>query len=48
MTLTDVCAHADLSPLREHGRILEPVRAHFASGRPKELLEKVKKFRTTR
>ena len=29
-------------------RILEPVRVHFASGRPTELLEKVKTFRTTR
>ena len=28
--------------------ILEPVRVHFASGRPKELLEMVKKFRPTR
>jgi hypothetical protein len=36
-----------LSPSRPLS-ILEPVRVHFASGRPKELLEKVKKFRTTR
>lgn len=27
---------------------LQPVRDHFASGRPKELLEKVKRFRATR
>lgn len=29
-------------------RILEPVRVHFASGEPKQLLEKVKKFKVTR
>ena len=29
-------------------QILEPVRQHFASGEPKKLLEKVKKFRVTR
>ena len=28
--------------------ILEPVRAHFASGEPKRLLEKVKSFKVTR
>ncbi len=29
-------------------RILEPVRSHFASGEPKILLEKIKKFKVTR
>lgn len=29
-------------------RILEPVRQHFASGEPKALLEKIKKFKVTR
>lgn len=29
-------------------KILEPVRLHFASGEPKALLEKVKKFQITR
>ena len=29
-------------------RILEPVRVHFASGEPKKLLEKIKKFKVTR
>ena len=29
-------------------KILEPVRLHFASGEPKALLEKVKKFQVTR
>lgn len=29
-------------------RILEPVRTHFASGEPKKLLEKIKKFKVTR
>jgi tyrosyl-tRNA synthetase len=28
--------------------ILEPVRAHFAQGEPKILLEKIKKFKVTR
>jgi tyrosyl-tRNA synthetase len=28
--------------------ILEPVRQHFASGEPKALLEKIKKFKVTR
>ena len=28
--------------------ILEPVRAHFAQGEPKALLEKIKKFKVTR
>jgi tyrosyl-tRNA synthetase len=29
-------------------RILEPVRLHFASGEPKILLDKIKKFKVTR
>ena len=29
-------------------RILEPVREHFASGEPKKLLDKIKKFKVTR
>ena len=29
-------------------RILEPVRAHFATGEPKILLDKIKKFKVTR
>ncbi len=29
-------------------RILEPVRAHFASGEPKILLDKIKKFKITK
>ena len=29
-------------------RILEPVRVHFASGAPKALLDKIKKFKVTR
>lgn len=29
-------------------RILEPVREHFASGEPKQLLEKIKKFKITK
>jgi len=29
-------------------KILEPVRQHFASGEPKALLEKIKKFKVTR
>ena len=29
-------------------RILEPVRAHFAQGEPKILLEKIKKFKVTK
>lgn len=28
--------------------ILEPVRIHFASGEPKALLDKIKKFKVTR
>jgi tyrosyl-tRNA synthetase len=28
--------------------IIEPVRQHFASGEPKKLLEKIKKFKVTR
>lgn len=28
--------------------ILEPVRLHFASGEPKALLDKIKKFKVTR
>jgi len=29
-------------------RILQPVRDHFATGEPKKLLEKIKKFKVTR
>ena len=29
-------------------RILEPVREHFASGEPKALLDKIKKFKITK
>ncbi len=29
-------------------QILDPVRTHFASGEPKALLEKIKKFKVTR
>jgi tyrosyl-tRNA synthetase len=29
-------------------RILQPVRDHFSKGAPKELLEKIKKFKVTR
>lgn len=29
-------------------QILEPVRQHFASGEPKKLLERIKKFKVTR
>jgi tyrosyl-tRNA synthetase len=29
-------------------RILEPVRLHFASGEPKILLDKIKKFKITK
>lgn len=29
-------------------RILEPVRTHFASGEPKALLDKIKKFKITK
>lgn len=29
-------------------RILEPVRNHFASGEPKALLDKIKKFKITK
>ena len=29
-------------------KIIEPVRLHFASGEPKALLEKIKKFQVTR
>ena len=29
-------------------RIIEPVRLHFASGAPKALLEKIKKFKVTK
>lgn len=41
---------ADLKPALERyiNEILEPVRRHFASGRPKELLEKVKSFKVTK
>jgi tyrosyl-tRNA synthetase len=29
-------------------KIIEPVRVHFASGEPKVLLDKIKKFKVTR
>ena len=40
----------DLKPAvaEQLNQILEPVRVHFASGEPKALLEKIKKFKVTR